>query len=280
MPYGKIIDLDRKLRKALNELPPFYRFGQAADQEFSTLYHQRPVIAWQRSMLQLGYHFRICRLHRQHFVRGAKDPKYSYSHVVCLRSGRTVLEIKRIMDEDERIMTPSSSLIWAVMHHVFVAAVILLVDVCFNWEDVLAVKRKEEVIAACRMLTHAQQSSAVALRAIDAMMNVLRKHWIHVRGLKCPQAARQNDQVASASAGAQRPANIPAQPQTAMGVPTPDSVMENAHNQDQSQSLQLDMPLEDLWTEMLDSSAYAGLDTPDWTELLNDLSNANFPGEQ
>jgi hypothetical protein len=39
------------------------------------------------------------------------------------------------------------------------------------------------------------------------------------------------------------------------------------------------MPLEDLWKEMLDGSAQAGLDTPDWTDLLNDLTNANYPGE-
>jgi uncharacterized protein YgfB (UPF0149 family) len=28
---------------------------------------------------------------------------------------------------------------------------------------------------------------------------------------------------------------------------------------------------------MLEGSACVGLDTPDWTELLNDLTNATFP---
>jgi hypothetical protein len=272
LPYGTIVALDGKLRQSLNELPEFYRFGLSAQQEFANLYHERPVFASQRSMCQLGYHFRLCRLHRQHFVRGAKDPRYSYSHVVCLQSARTVLEIKRIMDEDEPIMTPSSSLIWAVMHHVFVAAVILLIDVCYNWEDVLAMKRKEEVIAACRMLTHAHRSSAVARRAVEAMMDVLRKHWIHVRGLKCPQAQAQAQTQTARSAEAL---------QQGFGLDTPDSTWHISQNQMQqgSQLPQLDMPLEDLWKEMLDGSAQAGLDTPDWTDLLNDLTNANYPGE-
>jgi hypothetical protein len=272
--YDTIVALDRKLRDGLNELPEFYRFSPTAQQEFATLYHERPVFASQRSMLQLGYHFRLCRLHRQHFVRGAKDPRYSYSHVVCLQSARTVLEIKRIMDEDSPIMTPSSSLIWAVMHHVFVAAVILLIDVCYNWEDVLAVKRKEEVIAACRMLTHAHRSSAVARRAVDAMMDVLRKHWIHVRGLKCPRAQAQAQMQA-------QPAKPAEALQQSFEIDTPDSMWYASQDQRQkaSQLPQAEMPLEDLWKEMLDGSSQAGVDTPDWTDLLNDLTNANYPGE-
>lgn len=272
LPYDTIVALDGKLRQGLNELPEFYRFSLSAQQEFANLYQERPVFASQRSMCQLGYHFRLCRVHRQHFVRGAKDPRYSYSHVVCLQSARTVLEIKRIMDEDEPIMTPSSSLIWAVMHHVFVAAVILLIDVCYNWEDVLAVKRKEEVIAACRMLTHAHRSSAVARRAVDAMMGVLRKHWIHVRGLKCPQAQAQVQMQSARPAGTL---------QQGFGLDTPNSMWHISQEQVQedSQLPRIDMPLEDLWKEMLDGSAQAGLDTPDWTDLLNDLTNANYPGE-
>lgn len=268
LSYDTIVALDGKLREGLNSLPEFYRFSLAAQQEFASLYQERPVFASQRSMIQLGYHFRLCRLHRQHFVRGAKDPRYSYSHVVCLQSARTVLEIKRIMDEDSPIMPPSSSLIWAVMHHVFVAAVILLIDVCYNWEDILAVKRKEEVITACRMLIHAHRSSAVARRAVDAMMDVLRKNWIHVRGLKCPQAAQS----------AAKPAEVS---QRGFEVDTPDSMLHTPQNDrhESSQAPQPDVPLEDLWKEMLDGSAQPGLETPDWTDLLNDLTNANMPGE-
>ena len=270
--YEKIIELDRMLRDSLEQLPEFYRFGHAHQLRFATLYQERPVFAWQRSMLQLGYHHRICRLHRQHFVRGAKDPKYSCSHIVCLRSARTILEIKRVMDEDEPIMEPSSSLIWAVMHHVFMAAVILLVDVCFNWEDVLAEKRKEEVIDACRMLTRAQRTSPVARRAVDAMMGILRKHWIQDRGLKCPQAEGPcfvNPGVAAVPAAHQ--------PYGSASVPTPDSMYYAAPTQKLPQLPSAEVPLEDTWAEMLDGSAYVGLDTPDWTELLNDLTNTNFP---
>ena len=273
IPYEKIIELDHMLRDSLEKLPEFYRFGHAHKLHFATLYQERPVFAWQRSMLQLGYHHRLCRLHRQHFIHGAKDPKYSCSHISCLRSARTILEIKRVMDEDEPVMEPSSSMIWAVMHHVFMAAVILLVDVCFNWEDVLAEKRKEEVIDACRMLTRAQRTSPVARHAVDAMMGILRKHWIHERGLKCPQAEQACPTTSARAA-------VPAvqQPDAFAGAPTPDSMHYAPRSQTLQQPSSTEIPLEDTWAEMLDGSAYVGMDTPDWTELLNDLTNTNFPG--
>lgn len=267
IPYDKILELYRMLQDDLDALPDFYRFGHAHQIRYATLYREQPAFAWQRSLLQLGYHHRICRLHRQYFVRGAKDPKYSCSHIVCLRSARTIIEIKRVMDEDEPIMEPSSSMIWAVVHHVFMAAVILLVDVCFNWEDVLAEKKKEEVIAACRMLTRAQRTSPVAKRAVDAMMEILRKYWIHERGLKCPQAA------ASQVAAPLRPNDVGA------GLHTPADTDYAVTDPSLLQSASAEAPLEDMWTEMLDGSAYVGLDTPDWTQLLNDLTNADYLGE-
>ena len=169
-------------------------------------------------------------------------------------------------------MEPSSSMIWAVMHHVFMAAVILLVDVCFNWEDVLAERRKEEVIDASRMLTRAQRTSPVARHAVDAMMGILRKHWIHERGLKCPQA----EQAWSATSAR---AAVPAvdQPGGFAGIPTPNSMNYAPQSQALHQTPSAEVPLEDVWAEMLDGSAYVGLDTPDWTELLNDLTNAGVP---
>lgn len=272
LPYERILEHDRKLRDSMNELPEFFRFGHKAQRQYAALYRERPAFAWQRSMLVLGYHFRFCRLHRRYFVRGAKDPKYSYSHVICLQSARTVLEIKRVMDEEEPILTPSSSLIWAVMHHVFMAAVILLLDLCFNWEDVLAEKRKEEVLAACRLLTRAQQSSAVAHRAVDAMMEVLRKHWKSNKGPPCPAANAQPEaEIWSSHADdnlSQPTAKAHDSESTGYVAPLEDP-----------QPLPFDAPLEDLWTDMLDGTTNPTLDTPDWTDLLTELTNAPFPVE-
>jgi hypothetical protein len=39
------------------------------------------------------------------------------------------------------------------------------------------------------------------------------------------------------------------------------------------------VPLEDFWSQMLDESAHIALDTPDWMDLLTELTNATAPSE-
>ncbi|KAJ5774889.1 hypothetical protein N7457_009785 [Penicillium paradoxum] len=282
IPYEKILMLDRKLHESCTEIPDFFRFDQASRRKYSAIFHERPTLAWQRALIQQGYYSRLCRLHRHYFVRGARDPKYSYSHVISLRSARKVLEVKRIMDEEEPIFTPHSSVIWSVMHHVFMAAVILLIDVCFNWDDILAEKRKEEVLDACRMLSRAQQSSPIAREGINAMMGILRKHWTQEK-----IAVSRDLQELSIFSTSNGPISNAAQPE----MPTPDSLSTKctsvAPQTSDGQSTFYPsgntsfspLPLEEIWAEMLDSSANVELDTPDWTGLLTELTNATLPGE-
>ncbi|KAJ5152760.1 uncharacterized protein N7482_009238 [Penicillium canariense] len=285
--YETVLDLDRKLQQAYSEIPAFFRFDQSSRREFACLYRERPEIAWQRAFIQQGYHSRFCRLHRQYFVRGAKDPRYSYSHVVSLQSARRVLEVKRIMDEEEPLFTPNSSCFWAVMHHVFMAAVTLLIDVCFNWDDILADRRKEEVLNACRLLSRAQQSSSVAREGINAMMGILRKHW---KQEKRPDSRGQQAQVPSSpllDASALHyqepilPVNAIQEPKDVYfthSAPTRDSLAQVQSTDSASAELGA-ASLEDLWNEMLDKSAHVGLGTPDWMDLLTELTNTTVPCE-
>ena len=288
VPYDTILELNRKVHQAYAELPAFFRFDQSSRRQFASLYCERPEIAWQRALVQQGYHSRICRLHRQYFVRGARDPRYSYSHVVSLQSARKVLEIKRIMDEEEPKFTPNSSYFWAVMHHVFMAAVILLIDVCFNWDDILAYKRKEEVLEACRLLSRAQQFSSVAREGINAMMGILRKHWKQEKkagpgeGMQAAPPSPPGldvsvllDQSAlptacNAQDSKDRHYDIPADVQN---IPIHESSMDFVNAELGS------VPLEDFWSQMLDESAHVTLDTPDWMDLLTVLTNVTVPSE-
>ncbi|OGM42380.1 C6 zinc finger domain protein [Aspergillus bombycis] len=273
--YQKILELDRKFHQALAEIPEFFRLDPSSRRRFASLYQSRPTIAWQRCLLQQAYFSRLCRLHRQFFIRGAREPLYSYSHIVCLQSARKVLEIKKIMDEDEPKFTPPSSVVWSVMHHVFMAAVILLLDVCFNWDDILAEKRKEEVLDACHMLSNAQLSSSLVKEGINAMMSVLQKHWKHGKLAASPKR-NPSSSVNPASFDASKqplPSTSRASytPATTIELDPPSDFPNNVDDTGQRQ-------LEDIWSEMLDNGANLDLDDTDWTGLLTELTNATVPG--
>lgn len=171
------------------------------------------------------------------------------------------------MDEDEPTFMPPSSVVWSVMHHVFMAAVILLMDVCFNWDDILAKKRKEEVLDACRMLSKAQESSSTVREGINAMMGVLQKHWKAANG-------KQSGAMPSAVIN---PVALDTQTTSSHALPATDvksspmDLPSNAMGNDTGDTL------EDIWTEMLDRSGDLALDTPDWTGLLTELTDATVP---
>ncbi|GAB1202555.1 hypothetical protein APSETT445_001173 [Aspergillus pseudonomiae] len=273
--YQKILELDKKFHQALAEIPEFFRLDPTSRRRFASLYQNRPTLAWQRCLLQQAYFSRLCRLHRQFFIRGARESLYSYSHIVCLQSARKVLEIKRIMDEDEPKFTPPSSVVWSVMHHVFMAAVILLLDVCFNWDDILAEKRKEEVLDACHMLSNAQLSSSLVKEGINAMMSVLQKHWKHGKLAASPNRNSSSNVNPAGFDAPKQPLPSTSRtsytPATTIELDPPSDFPSNVDDTGQRQ-------LEDIWSEMLDNSANLDLGDTDWTGLLTELTNATMPG--
>ncbi|KAL2870561.1 Zn(II)2Cys6 transcription factor [Aspergillus lucknowensis] len=258
--YAKILDLDRELHQAQSEVPDFFRLDSACRKRFRALYQERPTLAWQRCILQQAYYSRLCRLHRPFFIRGARDAKYAYSHVVGMSSARKVLEIKRIMDEEEPRFPPSTAVIWSMMHHVFMAAVMLLLDVCYNADDILVEKRKEEVLDACRMLSKAQQSSSLVKEGIDAMMSVLRGHY------KCGKPIANR---------------VPETEEQAEGIaPTLPRVSQHpdqAPIQLTSDASQDDRGLEDIWSELIDNGGVVDFAVEDWTSLFTELTSTAMP---
>lgn len=174
------------------------------------------------------------------------------------------------MDEDEPKFMPPSSVVWSVMHHVFMAAVILLMDVCFNWDDILAEKRKEEVLDACRMLSKAQQSSSTVREGINAMMEVLQKHWKVSNGKQSTVASSPVINTMELDNPARESVPNTKSPSAINLKPSPTDLPSSAMD-DTGETL------EDIWTEMLDSSGNLSFDTPDWTGLLTELTNATVP---
>lgn len=235
--YSKILELDRRLDQVYKQIPDFFRLDSGNRRKYAQLYKECPQISWQRLLLQQAFNSRICRLHRYYFIRGAHDPAFSYSHVRCLQAARRVIEVKRIMDAEIGSM-PGSSLVWFVMHHVFMAAVFLMMEMCFNWDDILAEKRREEVMDACRMLDQAQQNSGLVREGINAMMDVLQRYW----------GSSNADQVA-----VQPEAQAPASPAAA------------AEN---------DYCLQNTWSDLLDSCAPVSASAEDWMALFTDLNGA------
>ncbi|KAH7370091.1 hypothetical protein BKA65DRAFT_602631 [Rhexocercosporidium sp. MPI-PUGE-AT-0058] len=181
LPYELVLEFDKKLNTIATDFENSYtavtksvsncsRLGSPrADGKISDAKSMR--LLRQRNMAQFGMHTRFARLHRPYLVRGAQDPRFSYSRMVCLRSARTVIELGKMMVGSSKEL--SSIKIWFVNHHVFVSTVILVMDYCFNREEPRAKERREEILECFRVLEESTEESTIASRGLAKLKSML-----------------------------------------------------------------------------------------------------------
>ena len=173
--YEQITTLDTQFEDFINTLPPFFALDWKNDDNID------PPIATQRYLIHLGTHTRRSKLHQPFLVRGFTEPKYAYSRTACLRSARTILEVCRIFQEKQGNVAYMPARLGAVVHHVFTAAVILVMDLCFNKVDGDEEQRQDEVMRACRMLDELKRDSPMAAKFLGPLMEILQKYKVRLQ---------------------------------------------------------------------------------------------------
>jgi hypothetical protein len=177
MSYDQILRFDRRFNEILDGLPWFYKMDEASRRKSAPLEKERPYIAWQRNFIHFGFHTRLSRLHRPYLARGYKDPLYSYSRMICLRSARMVIEMEQQMRQLASGFNPDSARLWIVVHHVFVATVTLVMDYVCHRDDPQAAERKREILKCYKTLERSQEDSAIAKRGLAHLKQVM-KDWM------------------------------------------------------------------------------------------------------
>lgn len=171
--YETILELDAKYQKHMDNLPFFFKLDQESIEKSRRICKERPYIAWQRASIHFSLHTRLCRLHRQFHLEGITNPKYAYSHKMCIQSAQKVLELRRQMDEISVGVGLNPGRFWTVMHHVFFAALILAMDVSFNPNAPDAEARKIKVITAYQTLEKSKQDSNNLLEGVQKNLQIL-----------------------------------------------------------------------------------------------------------
>lgn len=95
------------------------------------------------------------------------NPRYACSHKACIGSAQKVLELRRSVDEIDSTVGLKLARFWTVMHHVFIAALVLAMDVSFNPRAPDAEARKAKVLAAYQTLEKPQQESNCLMEGIQ-----------------------------------------------------------------------------------------------------------------
>ncbi|XWX00036.1 hypothetical protein V2A60_008052 [Cordyceps javanica] len=169
--YEQVIFLDSKFEDLITNLPAYFRLDQGSE-----ILYTAPQLTVQCYLVHLGIHTRRSRLHQPFVTAGFADPKYMFSRHACLNSSRAVLQICYKLEEKKDDLELIPARLATVVHHVFMAAVVLVMDLCTNKVEGLEEQRQAEVSRACRMLDSLKQDSAMAAKLAYPLMEILQKH--------------------------------------------------------------------------------------------------------
>ncbi|EKG19769.1 Transcription factor fungi [Macrophomina phaseolina MS6] len=174
-------DLDAHFVRFLDCLPPFFRLD-GDDSSRQKIERQFPHVGIQRFLIHLGVHTRRSKLHQPWLARGYREPEFAFARDACLQSSRTVLQVARLLEEERQnhAFAPTSRLC-TVVHHVTMAAVVLIVDLCFTKaRGAEEERRKLEIVDACQILERSRRESAVAEKMLMELNDVLKRHKVHL----------------------------------------------------------------------------------------------------
>ena len=262
LDYQDVMSLDSKFEVFVTELPVFFCLDEDSRHKSRAIDQQFPQIEFQRYILGLAINYRRCKLHRPFLVRCSHKHRYTYSRKVCLRSARAVIQVRRLLGKGTSTFALAHLKLCAVIHYVFLATVVLVMDLCFNKVDGQDEQRKAEVMDACKMLEEATDQSAIAGQFLASLMDILKKHKIH---LLTPDPATLLCSSGSVTARAEH-ANPSGE--TLYHEPAGDSTWTKPH---EKQQVDRESDFDQIWQEYTELQPSS--EVLDWDHLFTDLDS-------
>ena len=178
--YSQVMALDKRLQHFLEDLPVFLRLDPESLHKSQYILEQYPYFAMQAYIINIGAHSNRCKLHQPFLVRSTDKTKYRESVDICLASATEVIKINKSIRENPTQYIPKKLKVVGMLHHMFLATVVLVMDLCFNRADTDSEDnaRSSVVANAISMLEEAKDHSLSVQKFLDSLMDALKKHHV------------------------------------------------------------------------------------------------------
>jgi hypothetical protein len=137
-----------------------------------------PSVTVQRHILNLFVHGQRLKIHLPYLARATVEPEYAYSREVCLKAARYILQIEHRLEKENLAFSITRLKLTVVLHSVFLACIVLLLDICSTSNPADRAAKQQEMAQAWRILEQAQAQSAPAARLMELLKQVMKKHKV------------------------------------------------------------------------------------------------------
>jgi hypothetical protein len=174
--YCAVMDIDTELQTFINDIPSFFSMGKdRLIESFQLDPAKAQVIITQGYMLHSLISSQRCKLHLPYLTRGFADPAYASSREICIKSARLVIQTELQLENSDFCKFTRLKFMGLLLG-VFMASIVLLMDLCLNRSSPQQEKQRGDVADAFRILEEARDQSVTAAKLLDSLMHVLRKH--------------------------------------------------------------------------------------------------------
>ncbi|KAF2864667.1 hypothetical protein BDV95DRAFT_508913 [Massariosphaeria phaeospora] len=200
--YANVLAADAELDKFMNDLPSFFKVNTYSNPEIPTdsTMSGAPGVAVQSYMLTSLAHVQRCRLHLPYLTSDVTNARFAHSRRACVNAARLILHAEKRMEQEHRSPFLSRLKYTGCLYSVFLASIVLLVDVGIKKSaGLLYVQGQsctQDLEDAFRLLENAKGQSQAAGNLLASLTYILRKHEITPPGLANPSVNHQENEVA------------------------------------------------------------------------------------
>ncbi|KAI4160851.1 MAG: hypothetical protein LQ342_005376 [Letrouitia transgressa] len=176
--HDVVMDIDTELQQLINNIPPFFSLPKAdliRTYQLDSL--QAAKIAHQGYMFYSLLYAQRCKLHFPFLSRGLVDSGRASSRDICLQTARLIIRTESQLERSE-LFTATRFKSLGLFLGVFMASIVLLIDLCHHEASPPQEEQREEIADAFRILEEARHESETAAKFLDSLVHVLRKHKV------------------------------------------------------------------------------------------------------
>ena len=173
-----VMDIDTELQLLISDIPAFFSMSIEALSEIYQLdMSQAAKIAHQGYIFRSHVYGQRCKIHFPYFTRGFGDPTFACSRDICLQSARLIIRTQSGL-ESAGLCIATRFKFLGLLLGVFMASIVLLIDLCHNQSSPQQEERRGEIAGAFQTLEEARHESETAAKFLESLMHILRKHKV------------------------------------------------------------------------------------------------------
>jgi hypothetical protein len=167
----QVEELDIQMTRFWDDTPAILRLNH----DLKPVDGNSDKIGIQRYLLHLFVHGQRCKIHLPYLARGAL---YTSNRAACVESARFIIRMDQQLEKEEADFSESRLRLSIVLHHIYLAFVVLLFDLCLDSDRPTNINKSPEAAVAWDILQGAKAQLPQAEVLIDPLHQVMSRHNI------------------------------------------------------------------------------------------------------